>query len=90
VLGRLEEEFERSGHRDRFEALKPFLVAEDDAPSVRELAARWGITESSVYSALTRFRQRYGLLLREEIASTVSSSEQIEEELQHLAQALTG
>jgi hypothetical protein len=36
-----------------------------------------------------RLRQRYGQLLREEVAQTVNSPEEVQDELRHLLSALS-
>ena len=43
-----------------------------------------------MYSAVHRLRQRYGELLREEIAHTVANPQEIDEELRYLARVLSG
>jgi RNA polymerase sigma-70 factor (ECF subfamily) len=83
-LGRLRQEYESGGERERFEILKPFLIAEKQTNAGEAAAAQLGITESAVYSAVHRLRKRYGEILREEIAHTVSSPREIEEELRYL------
>jgi len=88
VLARLREEFEAAGQQERFAALKPFLAMEGRKLSGAALAARLGLTESAAYSAVHRLRQRYGELLRKEIAQTVSSPEEVDEELRCLARSL--
>jgi RNA polymerase sigma-70 factor (ECF subfamily) len=90
VLTRLRRELEAAGQPERFEVLKPFLAAERQAPSGAEVAARLGLSESAVYSAVHRLRRRYGELLREEIAHTVAQPDEIEEELRHLVRVLSG
>jgi RNA polymerase sigma factor (sigma-70 family) len=89
VLARLRQEFEVADQQERFELLKPSLAMEQHAPSGADIAARLGLSESAVYSAVHRLRQRYGELLREEIAHTVASPHEIEEELRYLARALS-
>jgi RNA polymerase sigma-70 factor (ECF subfamily) len=89
VLARLRQEFEGAKDLSRFELLKPFLAADKHAPSAAEVALQLGITESSVYSAVHRLRQRYGELLREEVAHTLVSPEQIDDELRHLVRVLS-
>jgi RNA polymerase sigma-70 factor (ECF subfamily) len=49
-----------------------------------ELAAQHGVSKSAVKMAVLRLRQRYGQLLRQEIAHTVSTPEEVEEEIRHL------
>jgi RNA polymerase sigma-70 factor (ECF subfamily) len=89
VLSRLREEYESAGDRERFDILKPFLVAEKQASSGAEIGALLGLTESAVYSAVHRLRKRYGELLQEEIAHTVNSANEIEAELRYLVQVLS-
>ncbi len=88
VLGRLREEFTLAGQADRFELLKPCLVSEKPLAGV-EIAERLGLSVGSVYSAVHRLRQRYGELLREEIAQTVAAPGEIEEELRYLLRVLS-
>lgn len=89
VLDRLRAEMASDGKRERFELLKPFLAGEKDVPSGSELATRLGVTESTVYSLVHRLRQRFSALLREEVAHTVDSPQEIEDELRHLLAALS-
>jgi RNA polymerase sigma-70 factor (ECF subfamily) len=90
VLSRLRQEFESAGQQDRFDTLKPLLATDKQAPSGAEIAAKLGLSESAAYSAVHRLRQRYGELLREEIAHTVASPEDVDEELQYLVRVLGG
>ena len=53
-----------------------------------EIAARLGLTENAVRQAFYRFRQRYQAILREEIAHTVATPGDIEDELRHLIAVL--
>jgi hypothetical protein len=43
-----------------------------------------GMTETAVKAAVHRLRQHYGRLLREEIAETVNSESEVDQELRHL------
>ena len=43
-----------------------------------------GMSETAVKAAVHRLRLRYGHLLREEIAETVTSDTEVDEELRHL------
>lgn len=88
VLSRLRREFETAGELERFEVLKPFLAGDRQAPAGSEVAARLGLSETAVYSAVHRLRRRYGELLREEVAHTVARPEEIEDELRYLARVL--
>jgi RNA polymerase sigma factor (sigma-70 family) len=84
VLSRLKDEYRAAGNAALFDSLKQLLPDEPGAPSQAEIAARLGITENAVRQAFYRFRQRYQSLLREEIAHTVATPGDIEDELRHL------
>ena len=49
-----------------------------------DIAAQLGMTENAVSQAFHRFRQNYQSLLREEIANTVATPGDIENELRYL------
>jgi RNA polymerase sigma-70 factor (ECF subfamily) len=89
VLARLRQEFEADGQPERYETLKPFLLGDKLAPAAAEVAARLGVTETALYSAIHRLRRRYGEVLRREVAHTVARPEEIEEELRHLVRVLS-
>ena len=73
-----------AGNAALFDSLKQLLPDEPDAPSQADIAAQLGMTENAVRQAFYRFRQRYQQLLREEIAHTVATPGDIEDELRHL------
>jgi DNA-directed RNA polymerase specialized sigma24 family protein len=83
-LSRLREEYATRGRTLLFESLQPCLTQEGDAPTYAEIAARLGLTEPAVKMAAHRLRTRYRELLRDEIAQTVTSPEEVEAEVQHL------
>jgi RNA polymerase sigma-70 factor (ECF subfamily) len=84
VLSRLKDEYRAAGNAALFDSLKQLLPDEPGAPSQAEIAAQLGMTANAVRQAFHRFRQRYQLLLREEIAHTVATPGDIEDELRHL------
>ena len=88
VLSRLKDEYHAVGNAALFDSLKELLPDEPGAPSQAEIAARLGMTENAVRQAFYRFRQRYQSLLREEIAHTVATPSDIEDELRHLIAVL--
>jgi RNA polymerase sigma factor (sigma-70 family) len=88
VLSRLKEEYHSAGNVALFNSLKQLLPDEPGAPSQAEIAARLGMTENAIRQAFYRFRQRYQSLLREEIAHTVATPGDIEDELRHLIAVL--
>jgi RNA polymerase sigma-70 factor (ECF subfamily) len=84
VLSRLKDEYRAAGNAALFDSLKELLPDEPGSPSQAQIAARLGMTENAVRQAFHRFRQRYQSLLREEIAHTVATPADIEDELRHL------
>ena len=88
VLSRLKDEYHSAGNAALFDSLKELLPDEPGSPSQAEIAARLGMTENAVRQAFYRFRQRYQALLREEIANTVATPGDIEDELRHLIAVL--
>ena len=84
VMSRLKDEYRAAGNAALFDLLKQLLPYEPGAPSQAEIAAHLGITENAVRQAFYRFRQRYQSLLREQIAHTVATPGDIEDELRHL------
>ena len=88
VLGRLESEYQGAGKAALFDQLKEFLVGECGRPTQAEIATDLGMTENAVKQAFHRLRERYRVLLREEIAHTVAQPGDVEEELRHLVSVL--
>jgi RNA polymerase sigma-70 factor (ECF subfamily) len=86
----LRAEFSTTGRDRLFEELKVFVWGERSTTSQAEVAVRLDMTVGAVNVAVHRLRRRYRDLLREEIAHTVSSPAQIEEELRYLKAVLSG
>jgi len=78
----------RQSYRQQGTALKQLLPDEPGSPSQAQIATQLGMTENAIRQAFYRFRQRYQSLLREEIANTVATPADIEDELRHLIAAL--
>jgi len=89
VMSRLRTEHETSGKGELFDALKGCLMGERSSLPYTELGAKLGMSEGAVKVAVHRLRERYRKLLREEIANTVGSESEVEDELRHLMAALT-
>ena len=88
VVRRLRAEFGRAEKAELYDALKNCLTIERRAVPYAELAARLQMSEGAIKVAVHRLRARYREVLRDEIAQTVSSPEEVEEELRHLFAAL--
>lgn len=88
VLSRLHVEYVRKGQSAAFERLRLFLSGEKPTGSYCQIAAELSMTEAAVRQAVHRLRQRYGELLRSEIAQPVASPDDVEDELRDLLVAL--
>jgi len=88
VFARLREESQASANTPLLERLNTWLSDEPDRPSQAEIAREFGMTENAVKQAFHRLRQRYRQVLREEVAHTVATPAEIEDELRHLIAAL--
>ncbi len=88
VLQRLREEHIRDGKETSFEQLKVTLTEASRSVPYAEIAARLDMSEGAVKVAVHRLRQRYRELLRVEIAGTVTSPGEVEDEIRALFSAL--
>jgi RNA polymerase sigma factor (sigma-70 family) len=83
-LHRLREELTGAGKEPLFESLKGMLTTDQTARPYSEIAADLGMSVEALKVAVHRLRRRYGELVRDEIAQTVSTTEEIEDELRNL------
>ena len=90
VNARMRREYEAAGQGSRFEALKVYLLQGQEPKSYADTAAAMGLSESAVKSAIFKLRQRYRAVLMAEIAETVETPEEVEDELRCLLLALRG
>jgi RNA polymerase sigma-70 factor (ECF subfamily) len=90
VGSQLQAEFGADGHGDLFEALQAHFWGDPDSAPYPELAERFGMTLANVKITAHRLRQRYRELLRQEIAHTVALPSQIDDEIRHLMQVVSG
>ena len=84
VMSRLHAETGRSGNPSQFDRLKAYLTGDQPQMSYAETASALGTSEGAVKVAVHRLRRRFRDLVRDEIAQTLSSPEEIDDELQHL------
>ncbi|MBE0540500.1 MAG: sigma-70 family RNA polymerase sigma factor [Verrucomicrobia bacterium] len=88
AVQRLREEMEAHGKSAQFEALKSFLTQDPEAGEYAAVATRLNSSSQTVAVTVHRLRQRYRELVRAEIARTVSSPLEVEEEMRELFAAL--
>jgi RNA polymerase sigma-70 factor (ECF subfamily) len=72
---------------ERYDQLRGFLTGDADE-SYGDAARELGVGESAVRVAVHRMRQRFGAILRDEVAQTVQDPADVEGELRHLLEAL--
>ena len=70
------------------ETASSLLSGEKGEAPYKEIAASLNIGESAFKVAVHRLRQRYGELVRNEIAQTVATPEEVDEELRYLVALL--
>lgn len=88
VLEKLRKELEDADRGREFETLKGYLTGEEVKVPYREAAEELGSSETAVRTSVHRLRQRFGSLLRQEIADTVAAPGEVEGEMRHLLQVL--
>ena len=88
VMARLQNDAVQKSKFEHFEALKPFLTGEEPQLSYSETASSLGISEGAVKVAVHRLRRKFRDIVRDEIAQTVSSPAEVEDELRHLWSAV--
>lgn len=87
ALRRLEAELAAAKRSHVFARLRPFIVG-DRAGTYAEEARVLGASEAGVKMTVSRLRQRARELIRDEIAQTVSTPAEVEEEFRALVEAL--
>jgi RNA polymerase sigma-70 factor (ECF subfamily) len=88
AMKRLGAECKAEGKEGLFEKTKELLSGSSAGASYAEVALALDTTEGALKVAVHRLRRRYGELVREEIAHTVASPNEIDGELQDLFAAL--
>jgi DNA-directed RNA polymerase specialized sigma24 family protein len=88
ALARLREESVAAGRTQQFDLLKGFLTTEAEEGDYDAAAVRLGMRFGTVAVLVHRLRQRYREMLRNEIARTVASQAEVEDEIRWLFAAL--
>ncbi len=90
VRDRLQREYAQQGKGERFAQLERFLPGQRDEVTYAQAARLLGLPEGTIKSDVNRLKKRYRELLRAEIANTVLTSEEIDDELRHLIAIISG
>ena len=88
VMSELRAEYAALGKLDYFDKLSPLLDGDPAAKSYEDLASELATSPGALRVGLHRMRRRYGELVRGELAQTVSTPEEIDEEIRFLLTAL--
>ena len=72
----------------RFTVLRPFLATNPDPEAYAAAAHRLDLNPGALRVAVHRLRQRFGELLRAEVAETIDDADVLDDELKLLAAAL--
>ena len=84
----LKREYLADGKRETFEDLQGFLPGSQETVTRADLANKRGVSINAIDVAIHRLRQRFGALLRNQVAQTVSSETEVEEEIRYLITVL--
>jgi DNA-directed RNA polymerase specialized sigma24 family protein len=88
--GQLQREYAQSGRSEVFDHLKIFLSGDRAPISHAAAGVALNMNEGAVKVAVHRLRQRYSQCLREQIAQTVSTPAEVDEEVRQLLAAFGG
>src|SRR6266852_317409 len=88
AFAKLRQESVCAGKGERFDRLKIFLEDGAKPGDYDAVGVELGMAANTVAAAVHRLRERYRELVRAEIAHTVSSPEEVKEEMRHLFAAL--
>ena len=88
LMTRLEDEYARADKGPLFTRLKQTLTGDAENAPHAQTAAELDMTEGAVKVAAHRLRQRFRALLREAIAETVATPEEIDDEIRLLFAAV--
>ena len=88
TLDHLRREYERSTRPGDFAVLKSCLTAERGDIDYAAIARELQLLPASARSLVHRFRRRFREIFRAEVAGTVSSPEEVEDEMRSLISTL--
>lgn len=88
VLERLRREYEAAGKGALFSTVHVYLEGDRGQAPYAEVGRKLGLGESAVKMSVLRLRRRFGELLRQEIAQTVASAAEVDEEIRALFAAV--
>jgi DNA-directed RNA polymerase specialized sigma24 family protein len=90
VRAKLRVAYEAAGRKEVFDLLLPYLLWDREPPSCRQIAEKIGSSEVGTRILIHRLRVKFRTLLKEEVARTVLTPEEIPAELAWLQGVLAG
>lgn len=90
VVGLLNEEYHSKGKAEFFQRCRIFLNGGSGDAAYFEVARDLKMSEGALRVAVHRLRERFRGLLRQEVAGTVASEQEVDEELMALRRAIAG
>jgi RNA polymerase sigma factor (sigma-70 family) len=90
AIERLASDYSAAGRGPLFDLLQDYVWGDKSGATLAEIAGQLDLTEEAVKKAVQRLRARFRDCLRAEVAQTVTSPDQIDEELRHLRAAVSG
>jgi RNA polymerase sigma-70 factor (ECF subfamily) len=88
ALSCVQNDMETLGKGAIFEEMRVHLTGEGSEQSYEEQASRHGMTAGAFKTEVHRLRKRFRSAVREQVAATIESPDQIDEELRFLFEAL--
>lgn len=88
VTARLRCEYADRRQEQTFVALEKFLTRDVEQGEYALIAAELGMREGTVRASVNRLRGRFGKLIRAELAQTISDTNELDDELRHIIEAL--
>lgn len=89
VINQLREDYVLAGNGHLFDILRDFLPGADNGADYASASVRANISEATARMSVHRLRRRYREVLRNEIAATVSTPAEINDELRYLLSRVT-
>jgi RNA polymerase sigma-70 factor (ECF subfamily) len=90
TYARLAEAWSTAGKQTTFAALSKYLVGREGSLPYADEAARLGMTEGAVKTAVHRLRAQFRRILCEQVAATLDRDDLLEDEIRRLFAALRG
>ena len=89
ALERMRREFTARGEGNTYTRLLPFICERGEGEALSAAAAELGISLNALHIRLSRFRATYARYVRQELARTVTTPEEIEPEIRYLLDVLS-